>query len=158
MTSYALLTKRSKPILTLSLRRRSVSSSLGPALPTPGLKPNPPPSVLVHPVRRLSSSLAQDQNLRFGFGPIIRLQLRLEPLFFIHQLPSYSAWQHFALSVCDPSCDAGYWLQRRRSWWTVSSKVSGPGQRPPAPPIPSGGAFLLSIQRSFCPAHFAGTE
>ena len=81
MTCPALLTKRSKPILQLSLvkplrillprtrflrhRIEAESSSLGDG----------------PPVWRISSSHAQGQNSRFGFGPIIRLQPRLEPLF-----------------------------------------------------------------------------
>src|SRR5690606_24379367 len=65
----------------LSTRRRSFSSSLGPATLGTGFQPYPPPSVGAHLVRRISSSLARNLNSRFGFGPIIRLQLRLEPLF-----------------------------------------------------------------------------
>ena len=83
MSAGALLTIRSKSICGSSLlkplrillprtrflrhRIKVVSSSLG-------LGPS---------VRRLSSSLAQNPYFRFGFGPIIRLQLRLEPLFLL---------------------------------------------------------------------------
>ena len=159
MTSYALLTKRSKPILALSLRRRSVSSSLGPALPTSGLKPNPPPSVLVHPVRRLSSSLAQDQNLRFGFGPIIRLQLRLEPL-FLRICPHRYAPRRICMAafpivrLCRGSRRP---IVASTAVFVVTrpSKVSGFGRRPNGPAHPLGRGLFFSPTRRNCPALFS---
>ena len=78
-----------------------------PRLSDIGRKPYPPPSAWVHPVRCISSSLASGHYLRFGFGPIIRLQLRLEPLFlFLCVTEAKCAWQHCRLRNC--SCpDAG---------------------------------------------------
>ena len=53
--------------------------------------------------------------LRFGFGPIIGLQLRLEPLFFAPMTvePCESAWQHFPLSVCVRTDRVRYFLSTR---------------------------------------------
>jgi len=81
MPSGPLLTKRSKPIFKPSTGRRSVSSSLGPALVDTGSKPNPPPSATIHRSGANPPPLHPGHHLRFGFGPIIRLQPRLEPLF-----------------------------------------------------------------------------
>ncbi len=68
-----------------------------PRLSDIGSKPYPPPSAWVHPVWCISSSLAPGHYSRFGFGPIIRLQLRLEPLFLVLML---FAWLHFAFRNC----------------------------------------------------------
>ena len=150
MSPNALLTKRSNPILALSLvkplrillprtrflrhRIETASSSRGDG----------------SPVWRISSSHAQGQNLRFGFGPIIRLQLRLEPLFFAH-LPGTSSSHlhanlHGSTSHCAfvpqaPISDIAFNGGIRGE--SASSKVSGPGQRPNGPAHPLGRGLLI---------------
>ena len=104
-----------------------------------------------HPVWRISSSLALGHYLRFGFGPIIRLQLRLEPLF----LPvSAERFCMAALPICPivrgtpPSDSPLDQFSGSRGAAPPRSAASADG--PWALPIPSGGAFLFSTG-SFLP-------
>jgi hypothetical protein len=159
MLTYALLTKRSKPILALSLvkplrillprtrflRHRIwvVSSSLG-----------PDPPGLAHILLPCAGPY-----LRFGFGPIIRLQLRLEPLFLpigpTAERVRVSANLHGSLSHCAfvsrpvPS-DNGV----DQSAAFVAPLLQGQPLRRmtlKALPIPSGGAFPCPTVRSCRP-------
>lgn len=166
MTSNALLTKRSKPIFKPSTGRRSVSSSLGPALVDTGSKLNPPPSATVHRSGANPPPLHPGHHLRFGFGPIIRLQPRLEPLFFRHRnILSLQARAGLLCSgvrspqtvtrICMAALPIARLCRGARHWIVFPtaalvvarpSKVSGFCRRPTAPPIPSGGAFFLPRQ------------
>jgi len=146
MSRSALLTIRSKYIPTHVAAKPSVSSSLGPALRNTGFKSYPPPSTWAHPVRRISSSLAQGHYFRFGFGPIIRLHLRMEPLFLpsrrqassnLHGSPSHCAFAHDA-SPADSSANAVAALWPHLQGLSLRSG-------PLALPIPSGGAFSFRV-------------
>ncbi len=150
MTPNALLTKRSKPILVLSLvkplrillpRTRFLRHRIETASSSRGDDP---------PVWCKSSSLAQDHHLRFGFGPIIRLQLRLEPLFFcaspIWPSSLFHTNLHGSTSDCAfvpqaPISDIAFNGRVRGD--PASSKVSGFDQRPNGPAHPLGRGLFV---------------
>lgn len=149
MSRSALLTIRSKCIPTPVAAKPSVSSSLGPALRDTGFKSYPPPSTWAHPVRRISSSLARGPYFRFGFGPIIRLHLRMEPLFLPQALVNlHGRLAHCAFVPAVAQADTPPTAVDRGD---RGSKVRGSGLRPLALPIPSGGAFLFPISAGHRP-------
>jgi hypothetical protein len=143
MSRSALLTLSIQATHTPVAAKSSVSSSLGPALRDTGFKSYPPPSTWAHPVRRISSSLARGHYFRFGFGPIIRLHLRMEPLFSsarraspnLHGWLSQCAFAHAAMRA-DSSGNAVLRGDR-------TSKVSVFGLDPWPCPSPRAGPFCF---------------
>jgi hypothetical protein len=147
MFKLVLLTSRSKSISRIVAAAPSVSSSHGPALPTPGFSPFPPPSVRAHPADGVSSSLAFLPYSRFGFGPVIRLQFRLEPLFLrgCRTLPRLCMAAFPASRLCAPP--GSKILQFIRSQRGLPPAPTGQPLRRPdrkALPIPSGRAFCFA--------------
>src|SRR5690606_8606757 len=94
----------------------AVSSSLGPG-----------PSGSAHLLLLCAGPL-----LRFGFGPIIRLQLRLEPLFLRHPPNLHGSLSHCAIVSRLLESDSWPRPVQRRSW-RRSSKVRRFGRRPLGP-------------------------
>jgi hypothetical protein len=156
MLTYALLTKRSKPILPVSLVK-----------PLRILLPRT--RFLRHRILAVSSSLGLGSTgsahillpcagpyLRFGFGPIIRLQLRLEPLFL--PLPRPPPLCMAALPICRivpprPVRDS----RATSSAAFVVPLLQGQMPRLMTPgPCPSPRAGPFHFQRSPVPANSAG--
>jgi hypothetical protein len=116
--------------------------------PSDPLLATPDPSRILLPRQRStglgkSSSLASDHYLRFGFGPIIRLQLRLEPLFLPHST-RMAAVQTERLCLghrCPIVAGEGGTLG------AAPFKVNGPAADPRPRPSPRARPFLPNVCR-----------
>jgi hypothetical protein len=120
-----------------------------PRLSDIGSRPYPPPSAWVQPVRCISSSLAPGHYFRFGFGPIIRLQLRLEPLFLAGRERMNLHGSTAFLSDCAACCAVQY--SPRPSAVFVVPLLQGQTLRllTPGPAHPLGRCLFVWLQLFF---------